>query len=142
MLNSFRLNYIQFKEFKILWGPGARGRIIQRPTVNWNTKGVNVPWSTWSTHSLYDLFFSCSFIAWHCCRDFVRYLQVSGQIPLHQKGYSASWFQRSMQCHLSLYCVMYLGTLLFGMQCNFFISLLWFLFSDAAGNEHSLLKFQ
>ena len=30
----------------------------------------------------------------------------------------------------------------FAVQSNFFISLLWFSFSDAAGNEHSLLKFQ
>ena len=26
--SSFRLYYIQFKEFKILWEPGARGRIL------------------------------------------------------------------------------------------------------------------
>ena len=40
VLSSFRLYYIQFKELKILWGPGAeggiwgpefRGRITQRP---------------------------------------------------------------------------------------------------------------
>ena len=33
-----------------------------------------------------------------------------------------------MQCHPSLYYVMYLGTLLFAVQFNVFISLLWFLF--------------
>ena len=27
MLYSFRFYYTQFKEFKILWGPGAEGRI-------------------------------------------------------------------------------------------------------------------
>ena len=26
---------------------------------------------------------------------------------------------------------------LFAMQCNAFISLLWFLFSEAAGNQHN-----
>ena len=31
VLYSFRLYYIQFKEFKILWGPGTGGRITQRP---------------------------------------------------------------------------------------------------------------
>ena len=30
-LCSFRLYYIQFKEVKILWGPGSGGRITQRP---------------------------------------------------------------------------------------------------------------
>ena len=57
-----------------------------------------------------------------------------------------------MQCHPSLYYVMYLGTLLFAVQFNVFISLLWFLFvyylvlwflfivfSNAADNEHSKL---
>ena len=44
-----------------------------------------------------------------------------------------------MQCHPSLYYVMYLGTLSFAVQHNVFISLLWFLFSYAAGNEHSKL---
>ena len=39
----------------------------------------------------------------------------------------------TLQCHLSLYYVMYLGTLSFTVQR------LWFLFSDAAGNEHCLL---
>ena len=34
----------------------------------------------------------------------------------------------AMQCHPSLYYVMYLGTLLFAVQFNVFISLLWFLF--------------
>ena len=49
-----------------------------------------------------------------------------------------------MQCHLSLYYGMYLGTLLFAVQLNVFISLLWFLFivyylffSDATYNENS-----
>ena len=59
-----------------------------------------------------------------------------------------------MQCHPSLYYVMYLGTLSFAVQFNVFISLLWFLFvyylvlwflfivllsffSDAADNKHS-----
>ena len=42
-----------------------------------------------------------------------------------------------MQCHPSLYYAMYLGTFLFVVQFNVFISLLWFLFSDAAGNERS-----
>ena len=42
-----------------------------------------------------------------------------------------------MQCYVSLYYTMYLGTLLFVVQRNVFISLLWFLFSDAAGNEQS-----
>ena len=41
-----------------------------------------------------------------------------------------------MQCHTSLYYVMYLGTLLFPVQRNVFISLLWFLFSDEAGNQN------
>ena len=62
----------------------------------------------------------------------------------------------AMQCHPSLYYVMYLGTLLFVVQFNVFISLLWFyllftilcygfyllftiFFSDAADNEHSQL---
>ena len=40
---------------------------------------------------------------------------------------------------MSLYYVMYLGTLLFAVQSNGFISLLWFLFSDSAGHEHSQL---
>ena len=58
-----------------------------------------------------------------------------------------------MQCHSSLYYVMYLGTFLFAVQLNVFISLLqflfivyhlvlWFLFivfSNAADNEHSKL---
>ena len=44
-----------------------------------------------------------------------------------------------MQCYSSLYYVMYLRTLLFSVQRNVLISLLWFLFSDAAGNEHSYL---
>ena len=34
---------------------------------------------------------------------------------------------------------MYLRTLLFVVQRNVFISLLWFKFSDAAGNEYILL---
>ena len=42
-----------------------------------------------------------------------------------------------MQCHPSLYYAMYLGTFLFVVQFNVFISLLWFLFSDAAGNQRS-----
>ena len=59
-----------------------------------------------------------------------------------------------MQCHPSLYYVMYLGTLSFAVQFNVFISLGWFLFvyylvlwflfivllsffSDAADNKHS-----
>ena len=59
-----------------------------------------------------------------------------------------------MHCHPSLYYVMYLGTILFAVQFNVFISLLWFLFivyilyygfiyclppffSNAADNEHS-----
>ena len=45
----------------------------------------------------------------------------------------------AMQCYASLYYTMYLGTLLFVVQRNVFISLLWFLFSDAAGNEQSQL---
>ena len=36
VLYSFWLNYIQFKEFKILWGPGAGGWITQRPSRNCN----------------------------------------------------------------------------------------------------------
>ena len=62
-----------------------------------------------------------------------------------------------MQCHPSLYYVMYLGTLSFAVQFNVFISLLWFLFivyylvlwflfivyylffSDVVDNEHSYL---
>ena len=32
-----------------------------------------------------------------------------------------------MECHRSLHYVMYLGTLLFAVQLNVFISLLWFL---------------
>ena len=53
-----------------------------------------------------------------------------------------------MQCHLSRYYVMYLGTLLFAVQSNVFISLLWFLFivycllsffSDVAYSEYSYL---
>ena len=50
-----------------------------------------------------------------------------------------------MQCHPSLYYVMYLGTLLFAVQFNVFISLLWFLFivyylfRGAAYSEHSYL---
>ena len=35
----------------------------------------------------------------------------------------------AMQCHPSLYYIMYLETLLFVVQCNVFISLLWFLLS-------------
>ena len=31
VLYSFRFYYTQFKEFKILWGPRAGGRITQRP---------------------------------------------------------------------------------------------------------------
>ena len=34
---------------------------------------------------------------------------------------------------------MYIGTLLFAVQCNVFMSLLWFLFIDAARKEHSQL---
>ena len=34
---------------------------------------------------------------------------------------------------------MHLGKLLFAVQRKVFISLLWFLFSDAAGNKHSKL---
>ena len=45
----------------------------------------------------------------------------------------------AMQCYSSLYYVMYLRTLLFTVQRNVFISFLWFLFSDAAGTEHSYL---
>ena len=45
----------------------------------------------------------------------------------------------AIQCHPSLDYVMYLGPLLFAVQRNVFISLLWFLFSDAASNEHSQL---
>ena len=33
-----------------------------------------------------------------------------------------------MRCHPSLYYVMHLGTLLFALQLNVFISLVWFLF--------------
>ena len=51
-----------------------------------------------------------------------------------------------MQCHPLLYYVMYLGTLLFVVQFNVFISLLWFcyllftnFFSDAAYTEHCYL---
>ena len=35
----------------------------------------------------------------------------------------------AMQCHPSLYYVIYIGTLLFAVQRNAFISLLWFLLS-------------
>ena len=55
-----------------------------------------------------------------------------------------------MQCHPPLHYVIYLGTLLFAVQFNVFISLCWFLFiayyivlwftiffSGAADNEHS-----
>ena len=35
----------------------------------------------------------------------------------------------AMQCHPSLYYIMYLETLLFVVQCNVLISLLWFLLS-------------
>ena len=45
----------------------------------------------------------------------------------------------AMQCHPSLYYVIYLVTLLFAVQRNVLISLLWFLFSGAASNEHSQL---
>ena len=45
----------------------------------------------------------------------------------------------AMQCRLLLFYVMYLVTILFALQHNLFISLLWFSFSDAAGNEHSYL---
>ena len=45
----------------------------------------------------------------------------------------------TMQCYPSLCYVEYLGTLLFAVQHNVFISLLWFLFSDAEGSEHSYL---
>ena len=41
----------------------------------------------------------------------------------------------SMQCHPSLY----LRTLLFAVQRYVLISLVWCLFSDAAGNEHNQL---
>ena len=41
----------------------------------------------------------------------------------------------AMQCRLLLFYVMYLVTILFALQHNLFISLLWFSFSDAAGNE-------
>ena len=44
-----------------------------------------------------------------------------------------------MQCYPLLYYVMYLGTILFALQRNVFIILLWFALSDAAGNEHSYL---
>ena len=52
-----------------------------------------------------------------------------------------------MQCQPSLYYVMYLGTLLFAVQFNVFISLLWFLFivfslflvMHPAYSEHSYL---
>ena len=50
-----------------------------------NTKGVKVPWSPWSTRSLYDLFFSCSFIhgiVSEICLDIYRCL---GQIPAYRK---------------------------------------------------------
>ena len=42
-----------------------------------------------------------------------------------------------MQCYPSLYYIMYLETFLLAVQPNVFISLLWILFIDAAGNEHS-----
>ena len=42
-----------------------------------------------------------------------------------------------MECHPLLYYVMYLGKFLFALQRNVFISLLWFSFSDAAGNENN-----
>ena len=45
----------------------------------------------------------------------------------------------AMQYYPSLYYVMYIGTLLFAVQCNVFMSLLWFLFIDAARKEHSQL---
>ena len=45
----------------------------------------------------------------------------------------------AMQCYPSLYYIMYLETFLLAVQPNVFISLLWFLFIDAAGNEHSQL---
>ena len=35
----------------------------------------------------------------------------------------------AMQCHPSLYYIIYIGTLLFAVQRNVFISLLWFLLS-------------
>ena len=47
--------------------------------------------------------------------------------------------ENCMQCYPSLYYTMYLRTLLFVVQRNVFISLLWFKFSDAAGNEYILL---
>ena len=48
-----------------------------------------------------------------------------------------------MQCHPSLYYVMCVGTILFVVQRNVFISLLWFyLVMQQVTNTVSLLKFQ
>ena len=56
-----------------------------------------------------------------------------------------------MECHPSLYYLMYLGTLLFAVQVNVFINLLLFLFAvyylflllmQQITNTVSLLKFQ
>ena len=45
----------------------------------------------------------------------------------------------AIQCYPSQYYVMYFWTNSFTVKCNVFISLLWLLFSDAAGNQHNQL---
>ena len=54
-----------------------------------------------------------------------KHLQ-SNDVWMLLHDFIVSW--DAMQCHPSLYYVMYLGTLLFAVQFNVFISLLWFLF--------------
>ena len=40
VLSSFSLYYIQFKEVKILWGPGAVGRVTQTSDGDYHSKIV------------------------------------------------------------------------------------------------------
>ena len=95
---------------------------------------------------LYVVFIRLHELAWHSnvsikwqtfeCHWNGQALTISWRLNV------ASWFHSimriAMQCHPSLYYVMYLGTLLFAVQFNVFISLLFTIFfSDAAYNEYS-----
>ena len=112
-----------------------------------------------SHYSLFAWSFKCMYLQPSCCfylfawvsMPFKRVYQMSNfWMPFKRVNTShqmtIEWCfliskitRIAIQCHPSLYYVKHFGTILFAVQRNVFISLLWFLFRDAAGNKHSWL---
>ena len=82
---------------------------------------------------LHVVFISLHELAWHSNWS-IGLLMSNVWMPFKRvwRLNVASWFHSimtiAMQCHPSLYYVRYIGTLLFAVQVNVFISLLWFIF--------------